>query len=319
MYKRFCLLVFIFALAYTLEAQPKLNELTRSNMSFKKSFSTEAYEGNDKAYRDSDKRFNTNNFYDSNKSYYDQDKRFNTNSYYDQDKRARGYSDIYNTPELNTIDGKSRFYDNNKELFFNNKDQNLNKDYTGRSDFSKTKSMEDMVDRVYEDLMDRSMSDINKYHSQTSRQDSTEGGIPIAPTSQREEESSILDLLDFSNKKIDNPTMNFSLPRSMSHMRTMPADSPSPAPQSNSPYASYPSQNSQAPAPQKSSPKNPNIPDFSKGQQAQQQNSQSSSDAKKIYTVDRPVKEDDAEKSIFGVPKQFNSGKVQISVEVKQK
>ncbi len=317
----------VFAFSVSLSAQGKLNDLTKSNMSFKRTLPTDMYDRNDKKHNEAEKRFNTDNYYDSGKSYYDKDKSFNTHDYYDAQKRATGYDGRYNSPDLRGLDSKSHFYDESKELFFDNRDRNLNKDYSGRSDFSKKKDVEEMTNRVYDDLMDRSMSDINKYHSQTAREDSREAGLPVAPTMNREEESSILDLLDFSTKKIENSSVGFSLPKSMAHMRALPLDDgtakkdikqPTPT-QNQSQYQPQKQYRQNQQSQRQASQKDPSIPDYSKGYVPPEQKPQTGSDPKKTYTVDRPVKAGDADRSMFGVPKQFNSGKVQISVEVKQK
>ncbi|MFI3290504.1 MAG: hypothetical protein R3Y46_01340 [Opitutales bacterium] len=297
-------------------------------MSFKKGYSTESYRDKNKKFRESDKSFSTSNFYDSNKSFYDSNKRVNnSDTYYDANKRAGGLDGSYYNQNKSSLDNKSRFYDDNKELFLDNKDRDLTRGYQGKSDFSKKNDMGESIEAMYGDLMDRSMSDINKYHSQTARQDSTEAGIPVAATVQQKE-SSILDLLNFSDKKIDNSSVKFSLPNSMKDMGGIGKSSSSTQGTNTSGGQSYRevgsnSANSTQKGGESRASSGGQVQDFSdpnknyapvaipdKSQQA------NNPYQKKTITVDKPVKEGE-ERSIFGVPRGLNSGKVQITVEVK--
>ena len=157
----------------------KNNDFTKANRSFGKTYRAEKKKPGDEKSRLNDEKYGQKTFKPEDNAEYIREKKYGgTDS---------ELAETYSKAEYRRKDEKAPVperkvlreeWTRDNTLNWENKDRTLNRDYQGRSDFSKRHPRDAEMRDFYENVQERSMQDINKYMFRSSH--SSDPGIPIA-------------------------------------------------------------------------------------------------------------------------------------------
>ena len=199
-------------------AQMKNNDFTRANKSFNRTFKAENKKASEETHRQSKEKFDAEKF-----EVRKENQKPREESFRQPDDPA---ADRYNkqvfeksgekreAPERMAF--REEWEKEKNSLHMQNKDRILNGNYQGRSDFSKRHPRDAEMRELYEQVQERSMTDINKYAFRSSRTDDPELNISTAGGQIHEDtpsEQSFWDDLIFGKKSA--PRTSVSIKKNM--------------------------------------------------------------------------------------------------------
>ena len=207
--------VFVACQAFS---QVKATDFTRANATLNKRYDGKESDAFKKSFQGSDMRYKsfknenagkTWNGASQTASISGQKSAFSNEGFSGSDKK-------YLVPEFSQYSQTSRYNGVPEDFLMDNADRNMSKKYEGAFDTEKRSRFHNKIRADYNDHIERSMSDINKYYSR--KPTDGESGIAIkkAGADLNQKDESILDLFDVSNTRIKRDRLKIALPKAMS-------------------------------------------------------------------------------------------------------
>ncbi len=207
--------VFVACQAFS---QVKATDFTRANATLNKRYDGKESDAFKKSFQGSDMRYKsfknenagkTWNGASQTASISGQKSAFSNEGFSGSDKK-------YSVPEFSQYSQTSRYNGVPEDFLMDNADRNMSKKYEGAFDTEKRSRFHNKIRADYNDHIERSMSDINKYYSR--KPTDGESGIAIkkAGADLNQKDESILDLFDVSNTRIKRDRLKIALPKAMS-------------------------------------------------------------------------------------------------------
>ncbi len=210
--------LFAVSAAGGLFAQVKATDFTRANATLNKRYDGKESDAFKKSFQGSDMRYKSFKNENADKAWggasqlasvNGQKSAFSNESFYGSDKK-------YSVPEFSQYSQTSRYNGVPEDFVMDNAERNMSKKYEGSFDTEKRSRFHNKIRADYNDHIERSMSDINKYYSRKPTDDESGIAIKKAGADLNQKDESILDLFDISGTHIKRDRLKIALPRAMS-------------------------------------------------------------------------------------------------------